>query len=59
MKLIDSCTKNFLNKRLTEWPVSLTADKKEIVIVLPFLGKLPVDLRTRLIISIGKNLPFL
>ena len=45
---MDICIKNFLNKRLTEKPVKLTAEKKDLVIVLPFLGKLSVDLRTRL-----------
>ena len=39
IKLIDSCIKNFLNKRLTEKPVTLTAEKKDLVIVLPFLRK--------------------
>ena len=33
IKLIDSCIKNFLNKRLTEKPAAL----KDLVIVLPFL----------------------
>ena len=58
IKLIDSCIKRFLNKRLTEKPVTLTAEKKDLVIVLPFLGKLSLDLRTRLKNSISKNLPF-
>ena len=50
--------KSFLNKRLTEKPVTLAAEKKDLVIVLPFLGKLPLDLRIRLKNSISKNLPF-
>ena len=58
IKLIDSCIKNFLNKRLTEKPVTLTAEKKDLVIVLPFLGKLSLGLRTLLRNSISKNLPF-
>ena len=33
IKLIDSCIKNFLNKRFTEKPATL----KDLVIVLPFL----------------------
>ena len=40
IKLIDSCIKNFLNKRLTEKPVTLTAERKGLVIVLLFIGKL-------------------
>ena len=58
LKLIDSCIKNFLNKRLTEKPVTLTAEKKDLVIVLPFIGKLSLDLSRRLRNSISKNLPF-
>ena len=59
IKLIDSCIKNFLNKRLTEKSVTLTAKKKDLVIVLPFLGKLSFDLKTCLKKkSISKNLPF-
>ena len=56
--MIDNCIKNFLNKRLTEKPVTLTAKKKDLVIVLPFLGKLSLDLRIRLKNSISKSLPF-
>ena len=56
--MINSCIKNFLNKKLTEKPVTLTAEKKDLVIVLPFLGKLSLDLRTLLRYSISKNLPF-
>ena len=58
IKLIDSCIKNFLNKRLTEKPVTLTAEKNDLVIVLPFLRNLSLDLRTRLKNSISENLPF-
>ena len=58
IKLIDSCIKNFRNKRLTEKPLTLTAEKKDLVMVLPFLGKLSLGLRTRLKNSISKNLPF-
>ena len=56
--MTDSCVKNFLNKRLTEKPVTVTAENKDLVIVLPLLGKLLLDLRTRLRNSISKNLPF-
>ena len=58
IKVIDSCIKNFLNKRLTEKPVTLTAEKNDLVIVLPFLGKLSLDLRTLLKIVSVKNFPF-
>ena len=55
IKLIDSCIKNFLNKRLTEKSVTLAAEKKDLV--LPFIGKLSRDLGTRLKNGISKNLP--
>ena len=58
IKVKDCCIKKFLNKRLTLKPVISTAEKKDLVIVLPFLGKLSFDLRTRLKNSISKNLPF-
>ena len=45
-------------KKLTEKPVTLTAEKKHLVIILPFLGKLSLDLRTCLKSSISENLPF-
>ena len=48
IKLIDSCIKNFFNKKLIEKAVTLTAEKKDLVIALLFLGKLSLDLRTRL-----------
>ena len=48
IKLINSCIKQFLKERLPEKPFTLTAEKKDLVIVLPFLGKLSLDLRTRL-----------
>ena len=41
-----------------EKPVTLTAEKKNLVIVLPILGKLSLDLITRLKNSVCKNLPF-
>ena len=46
--LIDSCIKNFFNKRLTDKLVTLTAEKKNSVLVLSILGKLSLDLRTYL-----------
>ena len=58
VKLINSCIKNFLNKRLTEKPVTLTAEKKDLVTVLPFLGKSSLDLRIRLKIVSVKTFPF-
>ena len=58
IKLIDSCIKNFFNKILTEKPVTLPVKKKELVKILPFLGKLSLDLRTHLKIVSGKTFLF-
>ena len=58
IKLVDSCIKNFLNKKLLNTPVTLTGKKKELFIDLPYLGNLSLALRTRLQNSINKNLPF-
>ena len=38
----------YFSKRLTEKPVTLTAKKKDLVIVLPFLSKLSLDLRKQI-----------
>ena len=58
IKLTDSCIKKFLNKKLTEKPVTLTAEKNHLIIVLPFIGKSSLDLGTLLKNNISKNLPF-
>ena len=39
-KLVDNCIKNFLNKKLLNTLVTLTVKKKELFIVLPYLGNL-------------------
>ena len=58
IKLVDNCIKNFLNKIFLNTHVILTVKKKELFIVLPYLGNLSLALRTRLQNSINKNLPF-
>ena len=58
IKLVDNCIKNFLNKNFLNTPVTLTVKKKELFIVLPYLGNLSLALRTRLQNNINKNLPF-
>ena len=58
IKLVDNCIKNFLNKKFLNTPVTLTVKKKELFIVLPYLGNLSLALRTRLQNSISKSLPF-
>ena len=58
VQLIDSCIKNFLNKRFNEKAVTLTAEKKDLVIVLLFLGNVSFDLRTLLKNNISETLSF-
>ena len=58
IKLVDNCIKRFLNKTFLNTPVTLTVKKKELFIVLQYLGNLSLALRTRLQSSINKNLPF-
>ena len=57
-KLVNNCIKNFLNKKFSNTPVTLTVKKNELFIVLPYLGNLSLALRTRLQNSINKNLSF-
>ena len=54
---IDLCIKNFLNKLYKPKSACITAPKKEIIIVLPFLDSLSLQIRTRLRRLIKNNLP--
>ena len=56
IKLVDNCSKNFLNKRFLHTPVGLTVEKKELLIGLPYPGNLSLALRLQN--NINKNLPF-
>ena len=47
-----------MNQKFLRTPVGLTVEKKELFIALPYLGNLPLVIRTRLQNSINKNLPF-
>ena len=58
IEVIDSGIKTFLNKKFLHTPVAMTVEKKELFIVLSYLGNLSLALRTRLQNSINKNLPF-
>ena len=58
IKVVDNCIKTFLNKKFLHTPVALTVEKKELFIVLPYLGNLCLALRTHLQNSINKNLPY-
>ena len=46
--LIDKCIKEFLDKILTPKPVVSTVPKKELIITVPYLGKLSLQIRTRI-----------
>lgn len=46
VKLINSCI-NFLNKRLAEKPVILSAERKNLVLVWPFLDMISFDFSIR------------
>ena len=55
---IDNCVKRFLDKVFIEKKTFLTASKKALVCVLPFIGKKSLQLRSRLVKSIQGNLQF-
>ena len=46
--LIDKCIKEFLDKTLIPKPVVSTVPKKDLIIALPYLGKLSFQIRTRI-----------
>ena len=58
IKLVDNCIRNFLNKNFLNTPVTLTVKKKELFIVLPYLGNYSLVSGTRLQNSTNRNLPF-
>ena len=55
---IDKCVKTFLDKIFIEKKVFSVAQKKELVCVLPFIGKKSLQLRSQLVKSIQQNLKF-
>ena len=55
---IDKCVKTFLYKIFIGKKVFSVAQKKELVCVLPFIGKKSLQLRSRLVKSIQQNLKF-
>ena len=46
---VDFCIKKYLDKVFIKKKVVLKASKKELICVLPFLGKKSMQLRTRLV----------
>ena len=55
---VDFCIKKYLDKVFIKREVVLKASKKELICVLPFLGKESMQPRTRLVNSIESNLKF-
>ena len=55
--LIDKCIKEFLDKILTPKPVVSTVPKLQLIITLPYLGKLSLQIRTRINRIMKNKLP--
>ena len=58
INLVDNCKKIFLNKQFSQKMLEHTVPKKELFIVLPYLGMPSLCLRTRLQKSIISNISF-
>ena len=56
--LIDKCIKEFLDKILTPKPVVSTVPKEYLIIALPYLGKLSLQIRTRINRIMKNKLPY-
>ena len=55
--LIDQCVKTFLNKIYVPKRILITVPKKDVLIVLPFLGQFSLNLRSNYIIVLTKRYP--
>ena len=58
MKFIDRCIYKFLNKIYSKKEVVTTVPKKELSIILPFLGSVSWKIRNDLLRSLETNVPF-
>ena len=56
--ILDHCIKKFLNKLFIQRGLNFMVPKRELIWVLPYLGKASLNLRTGLRRTIEKNLPF-
>ena len=56
--LVNHCIKKFLNKLFVQRGLNFMVSKRELICLLPYLGKASLDLRTRLRRTIERNLPF-
>ena len=57
-KFIDKCISKFMNKLYIKKPVMLTVPKKQLYLVLPFMGKMSALVKSGLVRSFHKRLPF-
>ena len=57
VNIIDQCIKKFLDKLYVPKQIVLTVPKRELLVVLPFLGTFSLNLRKRLYKSVSKSLP--
>ena len=55
---VSQCIKTSLNKLFIKKDLNFVVPKRELTIVLPYLGKLSFDLRTRLRQTIERDLPY-
>ena len=58
LHLVNHCIKKFLNKLFVQRHFNFTFPKREMICVLPYLGKASLDLRARLRRTIERNLTF-
>ena len=56
VNIIDQCIKKFLDKLYVPKQIVLTVPKKELLVVLPFLGTFSLNLRKRLYKAVSKSL---
>ena len=57
-KFIDKCISKFMNKHYIMKPVMLTVPKKQLYLVLPYMGKMSALVKSGLARSLHKHLPF-
>ena len=57
-KFIDKCISKFMNKLHIKKPVMLAVPKKQLYLVLPFMGKMSALVKSGLDRSLHKSLPF-
>ena len=57
VNIIDKCITKFLDKLYVPKQIVLTVPKKELLVVLPFLGTFSLNLRKRLHKAVSKSLP--